>query len=443
MQVTETLNEGLKRAYEIVIAGSDMEAIVNDKLETARADFQMKGFRKGKAPIALMKKMFGKSVLGESMQESVDNAMKEQFEKTGDRPAQQPDVKMTNDEWKEGEDIHVTMSYECLPDVPEGDFASIDLDRLVVDIDDEAVNEALENIAKGATNFEKRRKGSKAKDGDQLVIDFLGKIDDVAFDGGQADDFPIVLGSNSFIPGFEDQLIGAKEGDEVTVTVTFPENYQADNLKGKEAVFVCNVKAVNEPKPAEINDELGVRYGAEDLEGLTKQVKERLADEYKGAARTVLKRGLMDKLDGMFSFDLPPSLCEAEATQIAHQLWHEENPDVQGHDHDPVEATDEHKSLAERRVRLGLLLAELGNKNEITVSDAEMQQVMMQQARQYPGQEREFFDFIQKNPQAQQQMRAPLYEDKVVDYILELANVTDKSVSKDDLQKAIEALDEE
>ncbi len=443
MQVTETVNEGLKRAYEITIAAADMEAIVNEKLETARADFQMKGFRKGKAPIALMKKMFGKSVLGEAMQESVDNAMKAQFEKTGDRPAQQPDVKMTNDEWAEGDDIQVTMAYECLPDVPEGDFASIDLERLVVDIDDASVNEALENIAKGATNFEKRRKGSKAKDGDQIVIDFLGKVDGEAFEGGQADDYPLVLGSNSFIPGFEEQLVGAKEGDELEVKVTFPAEYQAENLKGKDAVFTCNVKAVNEPVPAKIDDALGERYGAENLEGLTNQVKERLANEYKGAARTVLKRRLMDKLDDMFSFDLPPSLVEAEAGQIAHQLWHEENPEVEGHDHDPVEPTDEHKSLATRRVRLGLLLAELGNKNEITVSDAEMQQMMMQQARQYPGQEREFFEFIQKNEQAQQQMRAPLYEDKVVDYILELANVTDKSVSKDELQKAIEALDVE
>ena len=443
MQVTETVNEGLKRAYEMTIAAGDMEAIVNEKLETARADFQMKGFRKGKAPIALMKKMFGKSVLGEAMQESVDNAMKEQFEKTGDRPAQQPDVQMTNDEWKEGDDIQVTMAYECLPDVPEGDFASIDLERLVVEIDDASVTEALENIAKGATNFEKRRKGSKAKDGDQIVIDFLGKVDGEAFEGGQADDYPLVLGSNSFIPGFEEQLVGAKEGDELDVKVTFPAEYQAENLKGKDAVFTCTVKAVNEPKPAEIDDALAVRYGADNLEGLTGQVKERLGEEYKGAARTVLKRGLMDKLDGMFDFDLPTSLVDAEAGQIAHQLWHEENPEVEGHDHAPVEPTDEHKSLAERRVRLGLLLAELGNKNEITVSDAEMQQMMMQQARQYPGQEKEFFEFIQKNEQAQQQMRAPLYEDKVVDYILELAKVADKSVSKDDLQKAIEALDDE
>lgn len=443
MQVTETLNEGLKRAYDIVIPAAELETKVNEKIEAARADFQMKGFRKGKAPLALMKKMFGQSVLGEALQETVDGAVSAQFETSGDRAAAQPEIKMTNEEWKEGDDVAVSVSYECLPDVPEADFSSVELERLVVEADDESIQEALDNIAGSTANFEKRRKGSKAKDGDQIVIDFLGKVDDVAFEGGQADDYPLVLGSNSFIPGFEEQLVGAKEGDELDVKVTFPAEYQAENLKGKDAVFTCNVKAVNEPKPAEINDELATRYGAEDLDGLKKQVSERLAEEYKGAARTVIKRKLMDKLDDMFDFDLPPSLVDAEAGSIAHTLWHEENPDVHGHDHPEVETTEEHKTLAVRRVRLGLLLAELGNKNQITVSDEEMQQAMFAAARQYPGQEREFFEFIQKNEQAQQQMRAPIYEDKVVDYVLELAKVTDKTVSKDDLQKAIEALDEE
>ena len=443
MKVTETLNEGLKRGFDIVIPAGDLETKVNEKIEAARADFQMKGFRKGKAPLALMKKMFGQSVLGEALQETVDGAVSGQFEESGDRPAQQPEIKMTKEDWKEGDDVEVSVAYECLPDVPDADFSVVELERLVVEADEDSIQEALDNIAKSTNNYEKRRKGSKAKNDDQVVIDFLGKVDDVPFEGGQADDYPLVLGSNSFIPGFEEQLVGAKEGEEVEVKVTFPAEYQAENLKGKDAVFTCNIKSVNEPKPAEINDELATRYGAEDLDGLKKQVSERLADEYKGAARTVLKRGLMDKLDGMFDFDLPPSLVDAEAGSIAHTLWHDENPDVQGHDHPEIETTDEHKKLAERRVRLGLLLAELGNKNEITISDEEMQKAMFEAARQYPGQEREFFEFIQKNNDAQQQLRAPLYEDKVVDYILELAKVSDKSVSKDDLQKAIEALDEE
>ncbi|MEM9779560.1 MAG: trigger factor, partial [Pseudomonadota bacterium] len=287
------------------------------------------------------------------------------------------------------------------------------------------------------------RKGSKAKDGDQLVIDFLGKVDGEAFEGGAAEDFPLVLGSAQFIPGFEEQLVGVKAGEEKAVEVTFPEQYQSEALAGKAAVFDVTVKEVKEPKPAPIDDELATKFGMDDLEALKTQVRERLADEYAGAARQVMKRKLMDALDEIVSFDLPPSLVETEAKQIAHQLWHEDNPDVQGHDHPEIETTQEHSALAERRVRLGLLLAEVGNKAEITVSDAEMQQAMMNQARNYPGQERQFFEFLQKNEGAQQQLRAPIFEDKVVDYIIELAKVTEKTVSKDELQKAIEALEEE
>ncbi|QHQ34678.1 trigger factor [Algicella marina] len=443
MQVTETLNDGLKRAYQITVPAAELDAKVNAKLEEARKDFQMKGFRKGKAPAALMKKMFGKSVLGEAMQETIDDAMRGHFDESGDRPAMQPDVKMTNENWEEGDDVEVEMTYEKLPDVPETDFAKLKLEKLVTKIEDEAVDEALTNLAESTSNFESRRKGSKAKDGDQIVIDFVGSVDGEEFEGGAAEDYPLVLGSNSFIPGFEEQLVGAKAGEEVTVNVSFPAEYQAPNLAGKDAVFACTVKDVKEPKPAEIDDELAKKYGMEDLEALKTQIKERLADEYAGAARMVTKRQLMDGLDELVSFDLPPSLVETEANQIAHQLWHEENPDVQGHDHDNIEPTEENKKLAERRVRLGLLLADVGTKNEITVSDAEMQQAMMQQARQYPGQERQFFEFIQKNAGAQQQLRAPIFEDKVVDYILELADVTEKEVTKDELQKAVEALEEE
>jgi len=443
MQVTETLNEGLKRAYAIKLTAAELAAKVDEKLEAARADFQMKGFRKGKAPMALMKKMFGKSVLGEAMQEAVDGAVNEHFTTTGDRPAVQPDVKMADNEWKEGDDVNVTLEYENLPTVPETDFSKIKLERLVATVDEASVEEALTNLAASSNHFEKRRKGSKAKDGDQIVIDFKGSVDGDLFEGGTAEDYPLVLGSSSFIPGFEEQLAGAKEGDELEVKVTFPENYGAKNLAGKDAVFACTVKEVREPKPAPLDDELAKKYGAEDLAGLRTQVTERLADEYKGAARAVQKRGLMDALDKVVKFELPDALVNAEANQIAHQLWHEDNPDVQGHDHPEIETSDEHKSLAGRRVRLGLLLAEVGNKNEIVVSDAELQQAMFRQASRYPGQEREFFEFIQKNQQAQQQLRAPIFEDKVVDYIFELAQVTEKSVTKAELEKAIEALEEE
>jgi trigger factor len=274
------------------------------------------------------------------------------------------------------------------------------------------------------------------------VIDFLGKVDGEAFEGGAADDYPLVLGSNSFIPGFEEQLVGVKAGDEKDVTVSFPADYQAEHLAGKEAVFSCTVKDVKEPVAAEINDDLAKKFGSDDLEALKAQIAERLEAEYAGASRAIMKRGLLDQLDGMVDFDLPPSLLEAEAGQIAHQLWHEDNPEVEGHDHPEIETTEEHTKLATRRVRLGLLLAEMGQKAEVEVSDAEMTQAIMNQARQYPGQERQFFEFVQQNQQMQQQMRAPLFEDKVVDHIAEQATVTEKEVSKEELQKAVEALEE-
>ncbi|MDG1076518.1 MAG: trigger factor [Planktotalea sp.] len=444
MQVTETLNEGLKRGYSITIAAAELEAKVNEKLEEARPEVEMKGFRKGKVPMPLLKKQFGQRILGEAMQEAVDGAMSEHFEKSGDRPALQPEVTMVDGEtWKEGDDVNVTMSYEALPEIPEVDLSKIELERLVAKADDASVDEALANLAETAQDFNDRKKGSKAKDGDQVTMDFLGKVDGVVFEGGAGEDFPLVLGSNQFIPGFEEQLVGVKAEEVKDVTVTFPDPYQAEHLAGKEAIFTCTIKAVKEPVAAEVNDELATKFGAEDLAALKVQIAERLEAEYTGAARAVMKRGLLDKLDDVVSFDLPPSLVTAESDQIAHQLWHEENPEVEGHDHPTIEATDEHKSLAERRVRLGLLLAELGQKAEVQVTDAEMTQAMMNQARQYPGQEREFFEFVQQNQQMQQQMRAPIFEDKVVDYIVELAQVTDKEISKDDLQKAVEALEEE
>ncbi|MEP3844765.1 MAG: trigger factor [Paracoccaceae bacterium] len=443
MQVTETLNEGLKRGYAITVTADELDSKVNEKLTEAQPEVEMKGFRKGKVPMALLKKQFGQRLMGEAMQESIDGAMAEHFEASGDRPAMQPEVKMTNEDWKEGDDVNVEMSYEALPEIPEADLSKIKLEKLIVKADDTAVEEALGNLAETAQDFKARKKGSKAKDGDQIVMDFLGKVDGEAFEGGAAEDYPLVLGSSSFIPGFEEQLVGAKVGEEKSVSVTFPAEYQAEHLAGKEAVFECTVKEVKEPVAAEVDDELAKKFGAEDLAGLKGQITERLEAEYTGAARAVMKRNLLDELDTAVKFDLPPSLVEAEAKQIAHQLWHEDNPEVEGHDHPEIETTEEHTTLAERRVRLGLLLAELGQKAEVEVSDAEMSQAVMAQARQYPGQEREFFEFVQKNPQMQQQLRAPLFEDKVVDHVFELATVSEKEVSKDDLQKAVEALEDD
>ena len=444
MQVTETLNEGLKRGYSIKLTAAELDKKVNEKLQEAQPDVEMKGFRKGKVPLALLKRQFGQRILGEAMQETIDGAMSKHFEDSGDRPALQPNIEMQNGEkWKEGDDVEVSMTYEALPSIPDVDFSKIKLQKLVVKSDKAAVDEALDNLASSANDFKDRKKGSKAKDGDQVVIDFLGTVDGEAFEGGSSEDYPLVLGSNSFIPGFEEQLIGCKAGDDKNVKVTFPDDYGSKDLAGKNAEFACKVKNVKEPVPAKINDELATKFGAEDLKALKTQISERLESEYGGAARAVMKRQLLDALDKKVKFELPPSLVEAEAKQIAHQLFHDENPDIEGHDHEEVKPSKEHNKLAERRVRLGLLLAELGQKAEVEVSDAEITQAIMAQSRQYPGQEKEFFEFIQKNQQMQQQLRAPIFEDKVVDHIFEQAAVTDKKVDKTELQKAVEALDED
>ena len=444
MQVNETLNEGLKRAYSIKLTAVELDTKVNEKLLEAQPDVEMKGFRKGKVPMALLKRQFGQRIMGEAMQETIDGAMSKHFEDSGDRPAMQPNIEMQNGEkWKEGDDVEVSLTYEALPTIPEVDFSKINLQKLGVKSDKAAVDEALDNLAASANDFKDRKKGAKAKDGDQVVIDFVGTVGGEAFDGGSSEDYPLVLGSNSFIPGFETQLLGCKAGEDHKVNVTFPEEYGSKDLAGKDAEFSCKVKNVKEPVPAKINDELATKFGAEDLKALKTQISERLESEYGGAARAVMKRKLLDALDKKVKFELPPSLVEAEAKQIAHQLYHEENPEDQGHDHDNIEPNKEHTKLAERRVRLGLLLAELGQKAEVEVSDAEMSQAIMAQSRQYPGQEKEFFEFMQKNEQMQQQLRAPIFEDKVVDHIFEQATVADKKVDKVELQTAVEALEKD
>ena len=443
MQVTETLNDGLKRGYTITVTAAELAAKVDEKLVEAQPEIEMKGFRKGKVPMALLKKQFGQRLLGEAMQDAVDGAMNKHFEDSGDRPAMQPDVKMSSEDWKEGDDVVVALNYEALPVIETPDFSGITLEKLVVKADDAAVQEALENLAKNAQTFDD--KDGAAEDGDQVTMDFLGKIDGEAFDGGTAEDFPLVLGSGQFIPGFEEQLVGVKAGDEKSVTVSFPDEYGAEHLAGKEATFDCTIKAVKAPAEAKIDDDLAKQFGAESLDALKAQITERLEAEYGQASRAVLKRGLLDALDTAVSFDLPPSLVEAESKQIAHQLWHDaqENVDENDHSHEEIATTEESDKLAVRRVKLGLLLAEIGQKAEVQVTDQEMTQAVIAQARQYPGQERAFFEFVQKNPQMQQQMRAPIFEDKVVDHIIAQISVTEKEVSKDDLQKAIESLEEE
>ncbi|MDO5643233.1 MAG: trigger factor, partial [Paracoccus sp. (in: a-proteobacteria)] len=378
MQVKETQNEGLKRGYQLTLPAGDLAAMVDQKLKEAQPEVEMKGFRKGKVPMAMLKKQFGPRVMGDAMQDSIDSALRDHLEKSGDRPAVQPRIEMQDGEnWKEGDDVIVNVSYEVLPPIPEIDLSKLKLERLVVKAEEAAVTEALENLAKNAVNYEDKRKGSKAAKDDQIVIDFKGSVDGELFEGGSAEDYPLVLGSGSFIPGFEDQLIGAKAGDEVEVKVQFPADYGHAALAGKDAVFATTVKAVKKPVAAGIDDDLAKRFGAESLDKLKEQISERLEAEYKGASRAVMKRALLDQLDALVKFDLPEVLVEAEAGQIAHQLYHEEHPEDHGHNHGTIEPTDEHKKLAERRVRLGLLLAEIGQKAEVTVSDHEFKQAVM------------------------------------------------------------------
>ncbi|MEL6197854.1 MAG: trigger factor [Pseudomonadota bacterium] len=441
MQVTETKSDGLHREYEITVAASALEEKANTKLETVRADFQMKGFRKGKAPMPLLKKMFGKSVFGEVVQETVEETLRAHLDSMGHKPAGQPDVKVTNDSFDEGDDLTLAITYDCLPEVPTLDFSAIALERRVVDVDDAAVDEALEKLAASSQDF--AAKEGAAESGDQAVIDFVGKIDGEPFEGGAGEDYPLVLGSNSFIPGFEDQLIGVSAGDEKAVEVSFPEEYGAAHLAGKAAVFDVTVKEVRSPKPAEIDDALAERYGAENLDGLRENIRERVGAEFVGAARNLLKRRLLDELDGLVSFELPVSMVEQEAKSVALQLWHEENPEAQGTERPEVEPTAEHQQLAERRVRLGLLLAEIGGREKVQITDQELGQAIMAQARQYPGQEREFFEFVKQNREAMEQIRAPLFEDKVIDVILAGATVTEVTVTKEQLQEELEALDRE
>lgn len=442
MTLTETLNDGLKRAYAFTVTAAQLEATVDRKLAEAQPEIEIKGFRKGKVPMAILRRQFGPRILGEAMQEAIDGAAKAHFETSGHRPAAQPRIEVANAEgWKPGDDVQVSLSYETLPEIAAPDFAALALERLVVTADDAAVEETLKNLAGQAASF--ADKSGPAASGDQVILDFAGSVDGAAFDGSSAEDFALVLGSGRFIPGFEDQLIGLAAGESKQVTVTFPADYGAAHLAGKQAVFACTIKAVKAPEPTAIDDALAARFGAESLDQLKEQIRTGLAGEYAQAARAVLKRRLLDALDARTDFPLPETLVQAEAAQIAHQIWHDENPHVHGHDHPEIVPTEDHLRLARRRVKLGLLLAEVGRAAGVEVTEAEMTQAVLAQARQYPGREREFFEFVRKNPQMQQQLRAPVFEDKVVDLILSQASVTEKPATKDELRAAVDALETE
>lgn len=439
MQITEISASGLKREYKVVINAAALESTVNQKLETIRGQVNMPGFRPGKAPAALIKKQYGRALLGEAMEESVNSALQKTLEDNKLRPAMQPKVDIQT--FEEGKDFECTIAVEVLPEIVPGDFKSLKLERLVVEPADSEVDEFLTRLSEQQKTYEKAERASEK--GDQVVIDFSGSVNGVKFDGGTASDYPLVLGSNTFIPGFEDQLIGLKAGDQKTVTVTFPENYGNSDLAGKPAEFVCTVKEVRGAGAVVMDDEFAKRFGLQSLQELKDNIKRDLGQEYKSLSRMKLKRGLLDQLADQYSFEVPPGMVQLEFDQI----WNEISADKARLEAEMAEEKktedqlkDEYKKIAERRIRLGLLLSEVGRVNNIEVKPDEITRAMVEQARRFPGQERQVMEYFQKNPEAAQSLRAPIFEDKVVDFIVEMASVTDKPVTKEELQKEVEAV---
>ena len=450
MQVTETISEGLKRGYKVVISASDIDAKIDAEVKKIQGQIKMPGFRPGKAPLSLLKKLHGKNLLGQVLEETINTTSQEALTENKVRPAMQPKIEVIS--FDEGKDLEYSIDVEITPEFDIPDLAKLKLERWVVEASDEQVMESVTNIASQQKNFKKAAKTTKAANGDAVLMDFLGKIDGVAFDGGAAEGHQLELGSNSFIPGFEEQLIGVKAGDEKNVEVTFPENYQSEKLAGKSAIFEVKIHEVQKVADVEINDDMAKKFGLENLDAMKDLVKKQVEKENQGLARTKLKRALLDLLAEEVSFEVPEGMVELEFDQIWQQLkmdLHREaladTPDLKPEDMDEPddETKAEYQNIAVRRVRLGLLLSEIGQKNEVTVSQEEVTRQISAEAQRYPGQEKQVFEFYQKNPQAMAQMRAPLFEEKVVDFILELADLKDKKVSRDELIAAIEAEDAE
>ena len=440
MQVTETLNEGLKRNVRVVVPATELQSRLTAKLDDVKGKVRINGFRPGKVPASHLRKMYGKSMMAEIVQEIVDERAKNVLQERGERSATRPNVKMSEDEDEAnrvlaGEaDFAFDIDYEIMPEIEIKDVTGIEVERPVVEITDEEVEEQVKRIASSAQEF-KTKKGKAAKD-DRVTIDFVGKIDGEPFEGGSGEDFNLVLGSGQFIPGFEDQLIGTKAGEEKTVEVSFPDDYQAEHLAGKPATFDVTVKEVSKPEKLEIDDALAEKLGLESADKLREIVRDQIEGQYRAQTRAKVKRQLLDALDEEYKFDAPERLIEAEFNNIWTQVTNElQQAGKTFADEDTTEekAREEYRGLAERRVRLGLVLAEIGEKAEVKVSDEELQRALMAQVRQYPGQEKEIYEFFRSNPDAVASLRAPIFEEKVVDHLMEQVKVTDKTVTKEEL----------
>ncbi len=444
MQTVETLNEGLKRAYTLTITAKDIDSKVDVELKRLAPQMKMPGFRPGKVPANLVRKMHGPALAQDALNAAIQEGVQSLVAEKQLRPAMQPSVEL-EDGYDVGKDAVVKVAMEVLPQVPAPAIEGLKLERLTVPVADDAVTEQLQKFADQQKKWDDAADGYEAKMGDLVTVDFVGKTSDgVAFDGGTGSDMGVELGSGRLIPGFEDQLVGIKTGEDRVLNVTFPEEYQEKSLAGQPATFDITVKSVKTAGESVIDEDLAKNLGLESLEQLTGLLKGQIEQEHNGLTRTHMKRKLLDQLAEGHDFEVPPSMVEAEFNQIWSQLQHEAT-----HEADPEAAMaemeaerDDYRKIAERRVRLGLLLSEIGQANGVEVSNQEMQRLIAQAAQQYPAEQRQqFMQYVQQEPMAAAQLRAPLYEDKVVDFLFEKAEVTDREATREELEAAIESED--
>jgi trigger factor len=447
MQVTETLSQGLKREYDISLPASDLAEKLNGQLADLKTKVQIKGFRPGKVPVEHLRRVYGKSVMADVVQEAIATANKKIVDENGLRLAREPKVELPTDQatidaaLEARGDFNFKVALEVLPVFEIGDFSQIALERPVAEVEPADIEAALDRLAEDRRTYVDKPEGAKAEIHDRVTVDFDGTIKGVPFEGGEGRDIQVVLGSNKFIPGFEEQLIGVAVGDRRTIHGTFPENYVLRPLAGQLADFDVTVKAVATREPFPIDDEFAKSIGVESLEKLSATIRDRIAGDYARAARDKLKRQLLDKLDALYSFELPEGLVNQEFESIWTQVMREQQASGRSFaDENTTEeaARADYRRIAERRVRLGLLLAEVGTKAEVKISDEEMTQALIARARSFPGQEKQVWDFYRKNNQALAELRAPIYEEKVVDHIIGLARVEERKVTKDELLKPIE-----
>ena len=444
MQVTETLADGLKREYRVVVPAADLETKVNTRLEDLKGRVRINGFRPGKVPIGHLKRVYGRAVMAETIDETVREANASIVSEHGFKLAKEPKVSLPEAEADvnavvEGKaDLSYAVAIEILPNIELADFSTISLEKLTAPVTDEEVDAAVKRLAEQSRPFEDKGEGAKAATGDKVTVSFTGTIDGKPFEGGTGEDIAVELGSNSFIPGFEVQLAGIAAGETRTVKATFPENYLSRELAGKEASFEVVAKSVAAPGSVSVDDAFAKSLGMESLDKLKEALKERITREHAAESRRKVKRALLDALDERHRFELPPTLVEEEFGNV----WRTVTSDLEAQkktfaDENTTEeaARAEYRGIAERRVRLGLVLSEIGAKNSIQVTDDEMSRAVMERARQFPGQEQRIWEYYRKSPEATASLRAPLYEEKVVDFLLELVKTTEKTVSREELYR--------